>query len=127
MLEELYDNFRKFSKLEVLHFRKFEEQRKVPKENEASRPTKYSRGKANTMSFDNATKQIHSIDSDGCGPTENWEKNFEPLHLENRNIAFTTRKKVSSPERGLHRLGTRLWARLRWIAILHLSRKRYIP
>jgi hypothetical protein len=71
MLEELYDNFRKFNKSEVLHFCKLEQQRKVPKENEASRSTKYNRGRESTMKFDNATKQIHIINSDGCGPLKN--------------------------------------------------------
>jgi hypothetical protein len=65
-LKELYDNYRKFNKSKVLHFRKLEQQRKVPKENKASRLTKYNRGRENTMSFDNTTKQIHNIDSDGC-------------------------------------------------------------
>jgi hypothetical protein len=71
MLEELYDNFRKFSKSEVLHFCKLEQQRKVSKENEASRPTMYNRGRESTMNFNNATKQIHIINFDGCGPLEN--------------------------------------------------------
>jgi hypothetical protein len=71
MLEELYDNFRKFNKSEVLHFCKLEQQRKVPKENEASRSTKYNRGRESTMKFDNATKQIHIINSDGYGPLKN--------------------------------------------------------
>jgi hypothetical protein len=71
MLEELYDNFRKFSRIEVLHFRKLDQQRKVPKESEASRPTKYNKIKEGTLSFDNTTKQVHSIDSDGCGPPKN--------------------------------------------------------
>jgi hypothetical protein len=66
-LEELYNNFLKFVKLEVLHLCKLEQQRDVPKENEASRPTKYNRGRESTMRFDNTTKQLHSIDSDGCG------------------------------------------------------------
>jgi hypothetical protein len=66
---ELYDNFCKFSKSEVLHFCKLEQQRKVPNENEASRPVKYNISRESTMSFDNATKQIHIIDSDGCGPS----------------------------------------------------------
>jgi hypothetical protein len=39
-LEELYDNFQKFSRSEVLHFRKLEQQRKVPKESENPRPAK---------------------------------------------------------------------------------------
>jgi hypothetical protein len=32
-LEELYDNFQKFSRSEVLPFRKLDQQRKVPNEN----------------------------------------------------------------------------------------------
>jgi hypothetical protein len=70
-LEELYDNFRKFNKSEVLYFHKLEQQRNVPKENEASRPTKYNRGRENTTSFINTTKQIHNIDFDVCGPPKN--------------------------------------------------------
>jgi hypothetical protein len=66
-----------------LHFRKFEQQRKVPKENKASRLTKYNRGRESTMSFDNTTKQIHIIDSDGYGTLKNWEKNSRPPQLEN--------------------------------------------
>jgi hypothetical protein len=34
---ELYENFTKFGKSEVLHFRKLEEQSKAPKHDEASR------------------------------------------------------------------------------------------
>jgi hypothetical protein len=71
ILEELYDNFRKFNRSEVLHFRKLDQQRKVPKDNEASRPTKYSKSRDSSMSFDNAHKQIHYIDSDGRGLPEN--------------------------------------------------------
>jgi ribosomal protein L32E len=81
MLEELYDNFQKFSRSEVQHFHKLDQQWKVPKENECSRPTKYSKSRGSTMNFDTSHKQIHNIDSDGCGPPENWEKNFGPLHL----------------------------------------------
>jgi hypothetical protein len=70
-LEEPYDSFHKFNKSEVLQFRKLEQERKVPKVNKASRPTKYNRGRENTMSFDNTTKQIHNIDPYGCGPPKN--------------------------------------------------------
>jgi hypothetical protein len=35
---ELYDQFRKFSKCEVQHFRKLKQQRKGPKSDEAPRP-----------------------------------------------------------------------------------------
>jgi hypothetical protein len=93
----LYHNFRKFNRSEVLHFSKLDQQRKVPKENRASRPTKYSKSRESTMSFDDAYKQIHNINSDGCGPPENWEKIFEPLQQENKNIAFATRKDYHHP------------------------------
>jgi hypothetical protein len=100
MLEKLCDNFRKFSKLEVLHFHKLKQQRKAAKENRASRPTKYDRGRESTMSFDNTTKQIDNTDSDGCGPLENWKKNFRPSQPENRNGAFDTRKVYHHPRGG---------------------------
>ena len=47
-IQELYENFEKFSKSEVLHFRKLEQQRKAPKESEAPRPTKFQRSTTNT-------------------------------------------------------------------------------
>jgi hypothetical protein len=70
-LEELYDNFWKFSRSEVLHFCKLGQQRKVSNENEGSRPTKYSKSRESTQNFDIPHKQVHIIDSDGCGPPEN--------------------------------------------------------
>jgi hypothetical protein len=73
-LEELYDDFQKFSRSEVLHFRKLGQQRKTIHENEGSRPTKYSKSRESTSNFDTPHKQVHSIDSNGCGPPENWEK-----------------------------------------------------
>jgi hypothetical protein len=39
---ELYEEFTKFSKLEVLHFHKPKQQRKVPKHDEAARPARYN-------------------------------------------------------------------------------------
>jgi hypothetical protein len=99
-LEELYDDFQKFSRSEVLHFCKLDQQRKVPKESESSRPTKYIKSKENTMSFDTSHKQVHSIDSDGCGPPENWEKNYEPPQLENRSRAFDSRTEYHNPRGG---------------------------
>jgi hypothetical protein len=50
-LEELYDNFQKFSRSEVLHFRKLGQQRKIINENEGSRPAKYSKSIENTLSL----------------------------------------------------------------------------
>jgi hypothetical protein len=69
---ELYEEFVKFSKPDVLHFHKLEQQRKVPKHDEASRPTCYN---DNQCSY---PKQVNNIDSDRCGPLENWKKNFGP-------------------------------------------------
>jgi hypothetical protein len=38
----LYEEFAKFSKLEILHFQKLEQQRKAPKHDEASKPSHYN-------------------------------------------------------------------------------------
>jgi hypothetical protein len=70
-LEELYDNFWKFSGSEVLHFRELGQQRNTPNENEGSRAAKYNKSRESTLSFDTSHKQVHNIDSDGCGPPEN--------------------------------------------------------
>jgi hypothetical protein len=53
------------------------------------------------MSFENAHKQIHNIESDGCGPPENWENNFGPPQVENKDKAFETRKDYHHP-RGIY-------------------------
>jgi hypothetical protein len=71
IVSELHEQFTNFSKLEVQHFRKLEQQRKTPKQNEAPRP-RYNDNQCNYP------KPVHNIDSDGCGPPENWEKNFGP-------------------------------------------------
>jgi hypothetical protein len=55
----------------VLHFRKLDQQRKVPKLNEASRPSRYNNSRESTMMFNSAHKQIHKIDSDRSGQPEN--------------------------------------------------------
>jgi hypothetical protein len=75
-LEELYEEFQKFSRAEVLHFRKLGQQRKFASDNESSRPFKYSKSKEVHSSFDTSHRQVHYNDSDGCGPPKNWEKNF---------------------------------------------------
>jgi hypothetical protein len=61
----------KFSRAEVLHFCKLGQQRKSTSENESSRPFKYSKGKEGITSFDMPHRQVHIIDTDGCGPLEN--------------------------------------------------------
>jgi hypothetical protein len=91
-LEELYDNFWKFSRSEVLHFCKLGQQRKTVNENKGSWPTKYSKSRENTSNFGTIHKQGHSIDSDGCGLSEKWEKNFRPPWLESESRTYTPRK-----------------------------------
>jgi hypothetical protein len=93
-LQELYENFEKFSNLEVLHFWKLEQQRKTLKESEASKPTRYNKGRPSTKNYDSTLKQVNSIDSDGCRPSENWEKFFCPPQRDHRQWSFDTRKDV---------------------------------
>jgi hypothetical protein len=66
---ELYEQFAKFSKSEIQHFRKLEKQRKVSKPDEVPRPH-------HNESQRNYPKLVHNVDSDRCGPPENWEKNY---------------------------------------------------
>jgi hypothetical protein len=61
---KLYEQFTKFIKFEIQHFRKLEQQRKVSKSDKAPRPW-YNE---NQRSY---PKPIHNIASDGCGPPEN--------------------------------------------------------
>jgi hypothetical protein len=91
-LEGLYEEFQKFSRLEVSHYRKLDQQRKVTNENAGSSPFKYSKGKEGAASFDIARKQVHNIDSDGCEPQENWEKNFNPPQQENESKPNDSRR-----------------------------------
>jgi hypothetical protein len=93
-LKALYEEFWKFSRLEVSHYLKLDQQRKVTNENESSRSFKCSKGKEGTTSFDATSKQVHSIDSDGCGPQENWEKNFRPPQQENESRPYEPRRTI---------------------------------
>jgi hypothetical protein len=65
---ELYDQFAKFSKSEVQHFRKLEQQRKVPKSDEAPK-NRYGDNQCNYL------RPVHSIGPDCDIPPENWSKN----------------------------------------------------
>jgi hypothetical protein len=70
---ELYDQFAKFSKSKIHHFRKLEQQRKTPRPDEASRP-RYNENQ-------HYPRPVHSIDSEGGGQLESWEKNYgAPSH-----------------------------------------------
>jgi hypothetical protein len=51
-LEELYEEFQKFSRAEVLHFRKLGQKRKSTSENESTRPFKYNKSKEGHPSFE---------------------------------------------------------------------------
>jgi hypothetical protein len=74
IVPELYDQFAKFNKSEIQHFRKLEQQRKVAKLDEASRPLYGD-------SHHNYPKQVHNIGPDSDGASENWNKGYrEPSH-----------------------------------------------
>jgi hypothetical protein len=64
IVSELYEQFTKFSKSEVQHFRKLEQQRKVAKLDETPRP-RYNDNQRNYP------KHVHNIDSNGCRPPKN--------------------------------------------------------
>jgi hypothetical protein len=86
IVAELYEEFAKFNKSEVLHFCKLEQQRKTTKHDEAPRPPRY---KKNQHSY---PKKINSIDSDGCGPPKNWKKNFGSALQERSQRTFDYRQ-----------------------------------
>jgi hypothetical protein len=67
---ELYEQFVKFSKLEVQHFHKLEHQRKNLRPDEAQSSPHFN------DSQPQYPKPVHIIDFDGGGPPEIWEKNF---------------------------------------------------
>jgi hypothetical protein len=69
ILPKLYEQFTKFSKLEIQRFCKLERQRKGAKLDQAPRP----RHSDNQRNY---SKPVHNINSDGCGPPENREKSF---------------------------------------------------
>jgi hypothetical protein len=64
---ELYEQFAKLSKFDIQHLYKREQQRKISKPDEALRPH-------HNESQRSYPKPVHNIDSNGCGPSENWEK-----------------------------------------------------
>jgi hypothetical protein len=66
---ELYDQFAKFSKSEIRHFRKLKQQWKVVKPDEVPR-VRYD------DNHRNYPKLIHNILSDGSGSSESWNKNY---------------------------------------------------
>jgi hypothetical protein len=84
IVPELYKQFVKFNKSEVQHFRKLEQLRKTPKQDKAPRP-RYNDNQHNYP------KPVHRINSDGCGPAENKEKNFEPPPQEMNHATFDHR------------------------------------
>jgi hypothetical protein len=73
IVPELYDQYAKFSKSEIQHFFKLEQQQ-VAKPDEAPRP-RYG------DSHHNYPKPIHNISPDSDGASENWNKGYrEPSH-----------------------------------------------
>jgi hypothetical protein len=71
---EPYDQFAKFSKSEILHFQKLEQERKVAKPDEAPRP-------CHSDSHHSYPKPVHNIGHDSDGASKNWNKGYrEPSH-----------------------------------------------
>jgi hypothetical protein len=97
IVAELYENFAKFSKLEVLHFRKLEQQRKTPKHDEASRPTHYNDNRQHSY-----PKHVNNIDSGSCGPPQNWEKNFGSPPQERSERTLTIEQTSTTKKGGGH-------------------------
>jgi hypothetical protein len=114
---ELYEQFTKFSKSEVQHFRKLEQQRKVLKPDEATRPCYND----NQCSY---PKPVHSIDSDGCGLPKNWEKHFGPSPQERNPRTFDQRSPHTAKEAELQILAAIVAeAHTQRSPILHISRQ----
>jgi hypothetical protein len=91
-LEELYEELYQFSRAEILHFHRPVQQRKSTNGSESYRPFKYTRNKEGTSSFDIPHRQVHNIDSDGCGPPRNWDINFRPPQIESKNRTHDPRR-----------------------------------
>jgi hypothetical protein len=64
------------------------------KANEAPRPPCYNYSQRSYL------KPVHKIDSDGCGPPENWEKNFGPPPQE-RNLRISDQRYTQYNQRGV--------------------------
>jgi hypothetical protein len=88
IVSELYDQFAKFSKSEIQHFRKLEQQQKVAKLDEASR-VHYSDNHCNYP------KPVHNIDSDGDGASKNWNKSYRAPPLQTDSRTFDQRSPQS--------------------------------
>jgi hypothetical protein len=91
-VSELYELFAKFSKSEIQNFCKLKQQRKTSKTDEAPRP----RYNDNQRSY---PKLVHSFDSNGCGPPENYEKNFG-TPLQERNQRTFDQRSTQYNQRG---------------------------
>jgi hypothetical protein len=94
IVPELYEQFAKFSKLEVQHFRKLEQHMKNSRTDEAPRPPRYN---GSQRSY---PKLVHSNNSDSRGPPENWEKNFGTPPQERNMRSFDQRSPQYSQRGG---------------------------
>jgi hypothetical protein len=113
-LEELYEEFQKFSRSEV------SQQRKTTNENEGSRPFKYNKGKEGATSFNTACKQVHSIDSNGGGPPEHREKKLQTSATRKRDQNVRPKERSSAKLRWLHQLGQRQGPKSRKAFVLYV-------
>jgi hypothetical protein len=73
-VSKLYNQFAKFSKSEIQHFHKLEQQRKLAKPDKAPRP-RYGDSHRSYL------KLVHNIGPDSDGASDNWNKGYrEPSH-----------------------------------------------
>jgi hypothetical protein len=89
---KLYEQFTKFSKSEIQHFHKLQQQRKVSNPDKAPK-LRYNK---NQRSY---PKLVHNIDFNGCRPPENWEKNFETPPQE-RYLRASDQRFMQGSQRG---------------------------
>jgi hypothetical protein len=92
-VSELYEQFAKFSKSKIQHFHKLEQQRKVSKADEA--PKSHHNESQRTY-----PKPMHNINSDGCGPPENWEKNYGMPSHQTRHSTTSNQRSNQYNQRG---------------------------
>jgi hypothetical protein len=52
----------------------------------------YNQGMVSTNNYDSTLKHINSIDSNGCGPSKNWEKIFGPPLLDQKQRSYENKK-----------------------------------
>jgi hypothetical protein len=94
----LYDQFVKFSKSDIQHFRKLEQQQKVAKPDETPRGC-YGDNNCNYP------KPVHNIGPDGDGASENWNKSYRAPPHQIDHVTFDQRSPQSNQRGGASNRG----------------------